>query len=118
MARRPCHEAKCTSRRRRKKGSPMFVATGRGKCEVVSRAPLMNFLLYNFDIEGHIVKYEHQQGLMQAVIPYLDMGASATIIGYASRTGSESVNGPLSVKRAWNTMYALRKSVGTGGKGA
>jgi hypothetical protein len=95
----------------------MAKSTGPGKVEVISRSPL-SVLFYNFDIGGDVVKVEHMSGLFQHIVPVLDAGGSATLVGMASRTGSEALNIGLAKGRAVKTLGALARIVGDTGKAA
>jgi hypothetical protein len=95
----------------------MGVSSGPGKVEVISRSPL-SVLFYNFDVGSDVVKTEHMSGLFQHIVPLLDAGGSATLVGMASRSGSEAFNIGLAKGRAAKTLGALARIVGDTGKAA
>jgi hypothetical protein len=83
--------------------------TGRGKY-VITKNSDNEFAcsLYNFDINGSIVKEDHKQILKASVIDFLSAGGSATIVGLASVTGTSERDLELSQERADNVVKYLR----------
>lgn len=69
--------------------------------------------LYDFDVGKARVKAEHESWLNSVVVPLLRRGGSVTIIGLASRTGSDDFNMELSEKRNAAVLAVLRKQVPT-----
>lgn len=87
----------------------MSKPTGPGRTE--HRTSPKSLLLYNFDIDGDQLKAEHEAFLRREVVPILQRGGSVSLVGLASRSGSESHNLSLSERRAHNTLAFLRKAV-------
>jgi hypothetical protein len=83
--------------------------TGPGRTE--HRTSPKSLLLYNFNINGDQLKAEHEAFLRKEVVPILQRGGSISLVGLASRSGSDSHNLALSEKRAHNTLAFLRKVV-------
>lgn len=67
--------------------------------------------LFNFDVGTFAIKPEHSNWLNSVVAPKLRDGGSLTIIGLASRTGSDDFNMRLSHNRLQAVIDLLRKQV-------
>lgn len=67
--------------------------------------------LFNFDVGKFAIKPEHSNWLNSVVAPKLRDGGSLTIIGLASRTGSDDFNMLLSHNRLRAVVDLLRKQV-------
>jgi hypothetical protein len=67
--------------------------------------------LFNFEIGKFAIKPEHSSWLISVVSPKLRAGGSLTIIGLASRTGSDDFNMQLSDNRLRAVIDLLRKQV-------
>ncbi len=67
--------------------------------------------LYNFDVGKFAIKPEHSKWLVTVLAPKLWGGGSFTIIGIASRTGSDASNMKLSENRLRAVVDLLRKLV-------
>ena len=67
--------------------------------------------LFNFEVGKFAIKPEHSNWLMSVVVPKLRDGGSLTIIGLASRTGSDDFNMQLSQNRLRAVIDLLRKQV-------
>jgi hypothetical protein len=67
--------------------------------------------LYNFEIGKFDIKSEHNKWLTSVVIPKLWSGGSISIIGLASRTGTDALNMKLSENRMRAVVDLLRKNV-------
>jgi hypothetical protein len=80
--------------------------------EYGSRAPdTIAAKLFNFEIGKFAIKPEHSNWLISVVAPKLRAGGSLTIIGLASRTGSDNFNMQLSQNRLRAVIDLLRKQV-------
>ena len=86
--------------------------TGRGGCERRQQPP--SLLLFNFDIDSDALKHEHRVGLLDGVIPQLKAGASLSVVGLASRSGTRGHNRALSGRRAQRTLDFLRHEMPNG----
>jgi hypothetical protein len=83
---------------------------GPGKIQAFEvQTDTLELLLYNFDISQTLLKPEHVEWLKYAVVPYLKRGGSLTIIGLASRTGSDESNKRLSQRRIDSVINFLRR---------
>jgi hypothetical protein len=71
-------------------------------------------LLFNFNIDGHELKPEHQSFLQTTVVPTLQSGGSISIVGLASRSGRFMHNQHLSVHRAESVRTFLQRTVPNG----
>ena len=67
--------------------------------------------LFNFEVGKFAIKPEHSNWLMSVVVPKLRDGGSLTIIGLASRTGSDDFNMQLSQNRLRAVIDLLRQQV-------
>jgi hypothetical protein len=67
--------------------------------------------LFNFEVGKFAIKPEHSNWLISVVAPKLRGGGSLTIIGLASRTGSDDFNMQLSQNRLRAVIDLLRKQV-------
>ncbi|MGJ4944282.1 hypothetical protein ACQR1W_27195 [Bradyrhizobium sp. HKCCYLS1011] len=67
--------------------------------------------LFNFEVGKFAIKPEHSNWLMSVVAPKLRDGGSLTIIGLASRTGSDDFNMQLSQNRLRAVIDFLRRQV-------
>jgi hypothetical protein len=67
--------------------------------------------LFNFEVGKFAIKSEHSNWLISVVAPKLRGGGSLTIIGLASRTGSDDFNMQLSHNRLQAVIDLLRKQV-------
>jgi hypothetical protein len=67
--------------------------------------------LFNFEVGKFAIKPEHSSWLISVVAPKLRGGGSLTIIGLASRTGSDDFNMQLSDNRMRAVIDLLRKQV-------
>ena len=67
--------------------------------------------LFNFEVGKFAIKPEHSSWLISVVAPKLRGGGSLTIIGLASRTGSDDFNMQLSDNRLRAVIDLLRKQV-------
>ncbi|WP_229159474.1 hypothetical protein [Bradyrhizobium brasilense] len=67
--------------------------------------------LFNFEVGKFAIKPEHSNWLISVVAPKLRSGGSLTIIGLASRTGSDDFNMELSQNRLRAVIDLLRKQV-------
>ena len=66
-------------------------------------------LLYNFDIDGDIVKPQHKEWLSEHVLPQLgNRAVKVRLRGEASRSGSDAHNLELSARRVKNVERFLR----------
>jgi hypothetical protein len=86
--------------------------TGRGGWERRQQPP--SLLLFNFDIDSETLKHEHRVGLLDGVVPRLQTGASLSVVGLTSRSGSRGHNRALSGRRAARTLAFLRHEVPNG----
>jgi len=78
----------------------MFVKTGPGKAGTYPDLVYYDFFLYNFDIEGVILKPEHCRYLDKYIVPKVRDGWMFIVQGTASRTGTSSFDFELSQKRS------------------
>ena len=67
--------------------------------------------LFNFEVGKFAIKPEHSNWLISVVVPKLRDGGSLTIIGLASRTGSDDFNMQLSQNRLRAAIDLLRQQV-------
>ena len=67
--------------------------------------------LFNFEVGKFAIKPEHSNWLISVVAPKLRDGGSLTIIGLASRTGSDVFNMQLSHNRLQAVIHLLCKQV-------
>ena len=82
-------------------------ATGPGK----SRVDGNHVLLFNFDIDGTVVKSEHRTALIKDVVPELKAGRDFEVIGMADRLGDATYNRALSQRRIDAVVTVLRSLV-------
>ena len=80
--------------------------TGPGKTEI--RENPKTYRIYNFDIDGQALKKEHTDFLIANVVPILNAGGSARIIGLTDRLGATAYNQGLSERRVAETIKFLR----------
>ncbi len=82
---------------------------GPGRVHVFSQGKdYVTARLYNFEIEKHVLKPEHERWLKDNVLGLLNRGGSMWLAGLTSRTGSEDLNLPLSRARADSVTHYLR----------
>jgi hypothetical protein len=82
---------------------------GPGRVHVFSQGKdYVTARLYNFDIEKHVLKPEHERWLKDNVLGLLNRGGSMWLAGLTSRSGSEDLNLPLSRARADAVTHYLR----------
>lgn len=74
-----------------------------------SAGPLVFGVLHHFAIGGAVLSQAQRNWLNQKVVPLLRRGGSVSIIGLASRSGSEGFNRRLSEKRADAVRQHLEK---------
>lgn len=82
-----------------------------GKINQYYQGTYVTAKLYNFDVGKFDIKTEHSNWLIGAVAPKLKAGGSLTIIGLASRTGTDAFNMNLSANRSRAVIDLLRKNV-------
>jgi hypothetical protein len=70
--------------------------------------------LYNFEIGKFDIKTEHFNWLIAVVVPKLRNGGSISIVGLASRTGTDAFNMKLSENRLHAVLNWLRAAVPNG----
>lgn len=82
-----------------------------GKINEYGQGTYVTAKLYNFEINKFDIKPEHSAWLIGAVVPKLWAGGSLTIIGLASRTGTDALNMKLSENRSRAVIDLLRRFV-------
>ncbi|MEO5860628.1 MAG: hypothetical protein ABIR33_16980 [Pyrinomonadaceae bacterium] len=85
--------------------------TSLGKIYEYGQAGMTTAKLYNFQINKFDLKTEHKNWLINAVAPRLKNGGSISIVGLASRTGSDALNMKLSENRMRTVVNLLRQLV-------
>jgi len=80
-----------------------------GKTTPIVRDGQTAYLLFDFDIDGAIVKSAHMSLLREKFATQLNNGGGVTIIGNASRTGAEGHNMFLSTSRAKSVLSYLQQ---------
>ena len=86
--------------------------SSRGKVfEYGQGTDLITARLYNFGIGKFDIKPEHYNWLLAFVAPKLKNGGSMSIVGLASRTGTDAMNMKLSENRLQAVIDLLRKEV-------
>jgi hypothetical protein len=80
-----------------------------GKTTPIVRDGQTAYLLFDFDIDGAIVKSAHMSVLREKFAPQMNAGASVMIIGNASRTGAEGHNMFISTSRAKSVLSYLKQ---------
>jgi outer membrane protein OmpA-like peptidoglycan-associated protein len=75
----------------------------------VASATSFQAVLYNFDIDGDVLKREHKEWLKEHVVPQLgDPQVKIELRGEASRSGSDAHNLDLSKRRVAQVMSFFR----------
>src|SRR5262245_8361996 len=93
----------------------MARATGPGKVQLLPIPPsettmTLRASLFNFDVDGDTPKPEHDQFLVDNVVPLLEIpGVVVRLRGEASRSGSDAHNLALSQRRVDKVMAFLRR---------
>lgn len=92
----------------------MFKATGPGKYTYKQNGENdWTVLLFNYDVEGKILKKEHKDFLISTIVPLLKAGCGVSILGQASTTGAAAFDAGLSQARVEDLLKNLRTWVGT-----
>lgn len=86
--------------------------TGPGKVYIYPYSGGVQLALYNFDIDGHALKHEHEVALDRKIVPVLRSGGRAAILAQASRTGTPGHNLRLSRRRGRAVIDHLRRGFG------
>lgn len=86
--------------------------TGAGKVGIYPNSGVETHgLLYNFDIDGHLLKREHKSFLDTQVIPLLSSGGHTVLTGLSSRSGTDTHNDRLSEQRVREVLaYVGRRA--------
>src|SRR5436305_1092090 len=80
-----------------------------GKSVSITRTGETAFLLFDFDIEGGTLKYEHMNTLKTKILPLVQGGGGVRVIGMASRTGGEALNQGISTTRASSALAYIKQ---------
>lgn len=89
---------------------PLTLTSKNGKQESLERSDGSKaWLLFDFDMEGATLKFEHMRILRHEIEPILEAGGSIDIIGMTDRTGSEALNSHLASQRTRSALSFLKQ---------